>query len=50
MKLTTAKWLCRLTMTAAVLSMISSVQASDDDKIYNILAIDGGGIRGIIPA
>jgi hypothetical protein len=38
-------------MTSAVLSLMSSVEvAASDDKVYNILAIDGGGIRGIIPA
>jgi patatin-like phospholipase/acyl hydrolase len=44
-----ATWLCRLAMTAAILGSIVSVEG-EDDKVYNILAIDGGGIRGIIPA
>lgn len=37
-----------LAMVAIHLGVVAS--EGNDDKIYNILAIDGGGIRGIIPA
>ena len=30
--------------------LISIVYANADDTYYNVLSIDGGGIRGIIPA
>ena len=33
-----------------ILAILNLQVANSKEKIYNILAIDGGGIRGILPA